>query len=105
VTRVVLRHCGAAPDRFGVEVATRWAAQPRGAATPVVDVAFSRAVEGATPDARFRDARQAPWELAAGPAAACRPLADDCAEGGEALLLQDVLDGVTGARDALAAAR
>lgn len=102
VTRVVLRRCGA--DGFGVEVATRWTAQRPGAAEPAFDAHYSRWVEGAQADRRLRFSERPPWEVPLTPEAACRPLAAWCADCGAALLDQ-VLQAVTGARDAIAATR
>lgn len=102
VTRVVLRRCGA--DGFGVDVATRWTAQQPGAAEPAFDAHYSRWVEGAQADRRLRFSERPPWEVPVTPEAACRPLAAWCADGGAALLDQ-VLQAVTGARDAIAATR
>lgn len=105
VTRVVLRHCGTAPDSHGVEVATRWTAQRPGEAEPAFDAMFTRSVAGATPDPRLVHARRPPWELPVASEAACRPLADYCGAGGSALLLQEVVRGVTEARDAVGGVR
>lgn len=105
VTRVIFRHCGAAPDSHGVEVATRWTATRPGEAEPAFDAAFSRSVAGATPDPRLVHPTRPPWELPVASEAACRPLADYCGAAGSALLLQEVTRGVTEARDAIAAGR
>lgn len=103
VTRVIFRHCGAAPDSHGVEVATRWTATRPGDAGPAFDAAYSRTVSGATPDRRLVHSARPPWEVPVASEAACRPLADYCGAGGAALLLQEVTRGVTEARDAIAA--
>jgi len=105
VTRVILRHCGTTPDSHGVEVATRWTATRPGENEPAFDAGYSRTVAGATPDSRLVHSTRPPWELPVATEAACRPLADYCGAGGSALLLQEVLRGVTEARDAIAAAR
>lgn len=97
VTRVVLRHCGAESGSFGVEIGTRWHA-------PGYDASFVRPVQGATPDNRLRWSDPAPWEVPVAPSGACRPLAEWCSAGGR-LLLEEVVQGVTGARDAIAATR
>jgi hypothetical protein len=105
VTRVILRHCGTTPDSHGVEVATRWTATRPGDPEPAYDAAFSRTVQGATPDRRLVHSTRPPWEVPVASEAACRPLADYCGAGGSALLLQEVLRGVTEARDAIAVGR
>ncbi|MBR0674207.1 carbohydrate-binding protein [Neoroseomonas soli] len=106
VRRVLLRQCGEpTANRHGVEVTTRWTAQRAGEAEPAFDAMFTRSVAGATPDPRLVHARRPPWELPVATEAACRPLADYCGAGGSALLLEDVVRGVTEARDAVAAAR
>jgi hypothetical protein len=105
VTRVVLRHCGTTPDSHGVEVATRWTATRPGEREPIFDAAFSRTVAGATNDPRLVHSARPPWEVPVATDAACRPLAAYCAPGGTALLLEEVVRGVTEARDAIAAGR
>jgi hypothetical protein len=105
VTRVVLRHCGTAPDSHGVEVATRWTATRPGESEPAFDAAFSRTVAGATNDPRLVHSTRPPWEVSVATEAACRPLADYCGAGGTVLLLEEVVRGVTEARDAIAAGR
>ncbi|WP_137127927.1 hypothetical protein [Roseomonas sp. HF4] len=105
VSRVIFRQCGAAPDRHGVEVATRWTARRAGEADPAFDIAFARSVAEADPDPRLVHSRPPPWELPVASAAACRPLAAYCGAGGSALLLEEVLRGVTEARDAIATTR
>ena len=103
VTRVILRHCGTTPDSHGVEVATRWTATRPGEAEPAYEAVFSRTVAGATPDPRLVHSTRPPWEIPVAGDAACRPLAAYCGSRGSALLLEEVLRGVTGARDAIAA--
>jgi hypothetical protein len=103
VTRVIFRHCGAAPDQHGVEVATYWTATRPGEAAPDFAAASSRTVAGATPDPRLTHAARPPWEIPTATEAACRPLAEYCGASGSALLLQEVVRGVTEARDAIAA--
>jgi hypothetical protein len=105
VTRVVLRHCGTAPDSHGVEVATRWTATRPGESEPVFDAAFSRTVAGATSDPRLIHSTRPAWEVPVATEAACRPLADYCGAGGTALLLEEVVRGVVEARDAIVADR
>ena len=100
---MIFRHCGAAPDSHGVEVATRWTATRPGDAGPAFDAAYSRTVSGATPDRRLVHSARPPWEVPVASEAACRPLADYCGAGGAALLLQEVTRGVTEARDAIMA--
>jgi hypothetical protein len=103
VSRVIFRQCGAAPDRHGVEVATRWTARRAGEADPAFDIAFARSVAEADPDPRLVHSRPPPWELPVASAAACRPLAAYCDAAGSALLLDEVVRGVTEARDAIVA--
>lgn len=105
VSRVIFRHCGTQPDHHGVEVATRWTARRPGEAEPAFDVAYARSVAGAARDARLVHSERPPWELPTATEAACRPLAAYCGATGSALLRDDVLRGVTEARDAIAAAR
>lgn len=105
VTRVILRHCGASTDTYGVEVATRWTATRPGEHEPAFDAAFSRTVQGARPDPRLLHSTRPPWEVPVASEATCRPIADYCGAGGSALLLQEVIRGVTEARDAIAAGR
>jgi hypothetical protein len=105
VSRVIFRHCGAQPDHHGVEVATRWTARRAGEADPAFDIAFTRSVAGATRDSRLVHSERPPWELPVASEAACRPLATYCGAAGAALLRDEVLRGVTEARDAVAVAR
>ncbi|MCU0945095.1 MAG: hypothetical protein MUF65_06975, partial [Rubritepida sp.] len=105
VTRVVLRHCGTAPDSHGVEVATRWTAARPGESEPAFDAAFSRTVARATSDPRLIHSTRPAWEVPVATEAACRPLTEYCGAGGTALLLEEVVRGVTEARDAILAAR
>ncbi len=105
VSRVIFRHCGTAPDSHGVEVATRWTAQRAEDTEPVFDVAYTRSVTGAVADPRLRFSTPPPWELPVATQAACRPLAAYCGAGGSALLLREVVQGVTEARDAIMAGR
>ncbi|WP_198377376.1 hypothetical protein [Neoroseomonas rubea] len=105
VARVIFRHCGTQPDHHGVEVATRWTARRPGEADPAFDIAYTRSVAGATRDTRLVHSERPPWELPVATEAACRPLADYCGATGTALLRDEVLRGVTEARDAIAAAR
>lgn len=105
VSRVIFRHCGTQPDHHGVEVATRWTARRPGESDPAFDIAYTRSVAGATRDTRLVHSERPPWELPVATEAACRPLADYCGATGTALLRDEVLRGVTEARDAIAAAR
>jgi hypothetical protein len=105
VSRVIFRQCGTQPDHHGVEVATRWTARRPGEAEPAFDIAYARGVAGAARDPRLVHSERPPWELPTATEGACRPLAAYCGAAGSALLRDDVLRGVTEARDAIAAAR
>ncbi len=105
ITRLVFRQCASAPTHFAVEVGTRWTMQRTNETEPGFDVAYARSVAGAVADPRLRFSTPPPWEQATATQAACRPLATYCGAAGSALLLEEVVQGVTEARDAIAARR
>lgn len=105
LARLVLRRCGGPETSYGVDVASRWTAWPPGAAEPAYDATLLVPVAGGIDDTRREDRRPRPWETVLPLALPCRPFAAYCAQGGEALLTQDVVDAVLAAREAIATAR
>lgn len=106
VARVLLRPCGAAGEtRYGLEVMTRWTGRPAAAAADAFDAAYTRGVAGAIEDSRLRHPRRPPWELPVATEAACSPLAEWCGAEGAARLRAEILQGVTEAREGIAAGR
>lgn len=105
VTRVVLRRCGGEGTNYGVDVASRWTAWLPGAAEPAYEATVVLPVADAIDDTRQQARRARPWETVLPSNTPCRAFAAYCTPGGEALLTQDVVDGVLAARDAIATAR
>ncbi len=102
VTRVVLRRCGPA-GHYGLEVASRWIGRAGGSVA--YDARLVRRVEDAREDERLTASDLGPGEAGIEPPASCRPFAAYCSARGGEVLLQDIVDAVAAARNAILAAQ